>query len=120
MAQYFAELDKEKRVVRVIVLHDSVAPTEEKGVAFCVGLLGGGPWKQTYPSGGKRVFYAGAGATYEDVLDAFVPVGYVADVENRKLIPPPRKDINGNAVISVPVDVPLPEVDGGAVDPLMP
>jgi len=90
---HFAELDKENRVARVIVVSNLVCVRadylskikslsgkevaacewEDKsaGVAFCEKLYGG-RWVQTSYNGNIRRRYAGIGYTYDEGRDAFI------------------------------------------------
>jgi hypothetical protein len=76
---HFAEIDNNNRVIRVIVVNNSVLldangqESEALGQAFCNTLLGGGPWIQTSYNGSFRKNYAGTNYTYDAQLDAFVP-----------------------------------------------
>jgi hypothetical protein len=81
---HFAELDQNNIVLRVIVVGDDFAPTEEQGVAFCRQLYGQDTvWLQTsyntlgntHLLGGTpfRKNYAGIGFTYDAQKDAFIP-----------------------------------------------
>lgn len=75
---HFAELDSTNTVIRVVVVEtkdNSTADGVEKesiGQAFCERLFGG-RWVQTSYNGNIRKRYAGAGYTYNDSLDAFIP-----------------------------------------------
>jgi len=75
---HFAELDESNVVLRVIVVHNNElldadgVEQETLGQAFCTNLLGGN-WKQTSYNGKIRKNYAGAGYTYNPVLDEFNP-----------------------------------------------
>lgn len=72
-AATFAELDKSGNVLRVVVVTDDNAKTEEQGIAFLWGLYGvQTEWKQTSTDGSIRKNYAGPGFTYRADLDAFV------------------------------------------------
>lgn len=71
-AATFAELDRNGTVLRVVVVADDNAKTEDQGVAFLWGLYGVGTiWKQTDKA--MRKNYAGPGFTYREDLNAFVP-----------------------------------------------
>lgn len=72
---HFAELDKNKVVLRVIVVNNEDimkdgVEDEATGIAFCQNLLGG-DWKQTSYNNNFRKHYAGIGSIYDSVLDAF-------------------------------------------------
>ena len=74
---HFAELDDTNVVQRVIVvgnndlLDENGNESEQKGIDFCVNLLGG-IWKQTSYNATFRKNYAGAGYLYDPILDAFI------------------------------------------------
>lgn len=57
---YFAEVDRDGTVLRVIVADE----------AFCEEL--GGDWVETFPDGRARKNYAGRGHTYDAGRDAFI------------------------------------------------
>jgi hypothetical protein len=85
---YFAELDENNIVLRVIsvnnhmILDDDNIEQEHLGISFCQSLLGGN-WLQTSyntiantHAEGKQPFrknYAGIDFTYNQTLDAFIP-----------------------------------------------
>ena len=87
---YFAELDQNNIVQRVIAVGDWVTidesgvENEQRGIDFCKQLFGQDTiWKQTsyntvagQHTGGKTPFrknYAGIGYTYDQQRDAFIP-----------------------------------------------
>jgi hypothetical protein len=68
---HFAELDENDVVLRVIVVPDS---QEHRGQEFCAeDLQLGGIWVQTSYNTTIRKNYAGIGATFDRVRDAFIP-----------------------------------------------
>ena len=75
---HFAELDKDNKVINLIVvdnnelLDDNGVESENKGIDFCVNLFGG-KWVQTSYNATIRKHYAGIGFTYDAALDAFIP-----------------------------------------------
>jgi hypothetical protein len=75
---YFAELDENNIVLRVIVVGDSDATdengnaSEQKGIEFCQGLFGGN-WKQTFLPFTIRKNHATVGSVYDEAKDAFIP-----------------------------------------------
>jgi len=75
---HFAELDENKIVLQVIVVHnnelldDEGQENELKGVQFCNSLFGHNNWVQTSYNGNMRKQFAGTGFTYDDVNDVFV------------------------------------------------
>jgi len=81
---HFAKLDENNVVVKVIVVHNNHAPTEEAGAIFVNKLFKTDDvWKQTsyntrngvHILGGTpfRMNYAGIGDTYDAARDAFIP-----------------------------------------------
>ncbi len=83
----FAQLKNSSNntVVRVVVVHNNEAPTEEAGITFLKGLYGEDTiWKQTsyntvantHRLGGTpfRKNFAGTGFTYDESRDAFIPI----------------------------------------------
>ena len=76
---HFAELNGNNIVIRVIVVHNNElldengTESEQKGIDFCVNLLGG-VWVQTSYNASKRFKYAGIGDTYDATRDAFIPI----------------------------------------------
>ena len=68
---HFAEIDIANRVIRVIVVHDSL---EANGAEWCAEQYGG-RWMQTsYNANGnpaKRFNFAGVGYFYDEERDAF-------------------------------------------------
>ena len=76
---HFAELDENNIVTNIIVVHNNELldengnESEQKGIDFCVNLLGG-TWIQTSYNGTIRKNYAGAGMSYDSVRDAFIPL----------------------------------------------
>ena len=70
---YFAQLDKDNKVIDIQLVNDDTAVTEAAGVEFLTQLLGGnGWWKQTYIDGGSRKNYAGLGFIFDGARDAFI------------------------------------------------
>jgi hypothetical protein len=80
---HFAEIDENGIVLRVIVVANECAETEEAGQEFIVSIGLSGTWKQTsyntfgnqHSNGGTpfRKNYAGIGYTYDQSKDAFIP-----------------------------------------------
>ena len=75
---YFAELDKNNVVIRVIAISNENAPdpypeSESLGQQFIAGLGLGGRWMQTSYKSTFRKNFCGAGHTYDPVRDAFIP-----------------------------------------------
>jgi len=80
---HFAELDGDNKVIRVLVVADEDAPTEQAGIDYLNSTpITEGTWKQTsyntrvgiHLLGGTplRKNYAGIGWTYNEELDAFI------------------------------------------------
>jgi len=81
---HFAELNENNVVARVIVIHNNELidnegnESEQKGIDFCVNLLGGN-WIQTSYNGTIRKNYAGVGYIYDPVNDwFFAPQPYLS------------------------------------------
>jgi hypothetical protein len=74
---HFAELDKNNTVKQVIVVHNNELldengnESEQKGIDFCVNLLGGA-WIQTSYNANFRGNFAGIGSLYDPVNDVFI------------------------------------------------
>lgn len=75
---HFAELDNNNKVKRVLVIDNENIidnngnESEAVGKDFCL-QFGPGPWVQTSYNGKFRKNFAGVGATYDTVRDAFIP-----------------------------------------------
>ena len=76
---YFAQLDNNNVVVKVISVDDKViinpwTGDEEEilGRAHCKLCYGRGDYKQTFKDGSSRIRYAVVGGTYSEELDAFI------------------------------------------------
>lgn len=77
---HFAELDKDNKVLRVIVIsndetHDANGVENEAlGIAFCKKLFGDDTeWVQTSYNNSMRGNFAGIGDTYDAKTNEFVP-----------------------------------------------
>jgi hypothetical protein len=74
---HFAQLNETNTVTQVIVVHNNEIldengnESEQKGIDFCVNLLGGA-WIQTSYNGNIRGKYAAIGDLYDPVNDVFV------------------------------------------------
>jgi hypothetical protein len=67
---HFAEIDKNNKVLRVLVVDNS---QENRGQDFLADDLGlGGTWIQTSYNNNFRGKYAGIGDTYDPVQDIFI------------------------------------------------
>lgn len=98
---HFAQLDENNVVLQVIVvknsdiLDENGQESEAKGIAFCQSLCGADTrWAQTSYNGSFRKRYAGAGYTFDPVLNAFIkpkPSRYpswIIDSETADWVPP--------------------------------
>ena len=75
---YFAELDENNVVLRVLSVSDDDAPdpapdNEQQGIDFLAGLGLGSNWKQTSFNATCRKNYAGIGYIFDAARDAFIP-----------------------------------------------
>jgi len=79
----FAKLGTGNKVIRVNVLHNNVASTEQAGVEFLQNLYGSrDAWKQTFTDG-TRKNPASKNYTYDESRDAFIaPKPYASWVLN--------------------------------------
>lgn len=75
---YFAELDDNNVVLRVVAVPDDQEHRGEEFLAKDVGL--GGKWIQTSFNARIRKRFAGVGDTYDPIQDAFVPKKPEGDV----------------------------------------
>jgi hypothetical protein len=69
---HYAEIDQNNIVLRVIVVPNEVEPTEQAGIEYCQGLLGGN-WIKTSYNHTIRKNFAGIGFQYDPRRDAFIP-----------------------------------------------
>jgi len=71
---HFAKLGVGNIIIKVAVVSNDVATTEQAGVDFLNNLYGSRDvWKQTSYNGNIRKNYAGVGYTYDQTRDAFIP-----------------------------------------------
>jgi hypothetical protein len=73
---YFAKIKNEENglVMKVSVVDDAEASTEEAGIAHLKSLHGPDTiWVQTVQDGSIRKNYASVGYTYDSTRDAFIP-----------------------------------------------
>lgn len=94
---HFAELDKDNKVLRVIVIdnnstHDeNGVEIEALGVAYCKSLFGADTkWVQTSYNGSIRGVYAGVGMFYDSIKDEFVPDTTSDFIETEEVTPTPE------------------------------
>lgn len=89
---FFAELNSDNVVIRVVVIDDAEAPTEEAGIAWCNSFFGTDTWKQTWADGSRRINYADVGGKYDPIKDAFIPIqpypSWILDSDNKFWNPP--------------------------------
>lgn len=75
---HFAELDQDSKVLRIIVIANSVLlvdniENEEKGILFCKSLFGENTkWVQTSYNNSFRKEFASVGFTYDVIKDKFL------------------------------------------------
>ena len=67
---HWAELDKDNKVIRVLV-GDNNDPAGDEGYQWLIDNLGG-TWVQTSYNGNFRYNYAGVFYSYDEVADAFI------------------------------------------------
>ena len=68
---HFAEIDKENKVIRVLVC-DNNDPAGDEGYQWLIDNLGG-TWIKTSYNGKIRKNFAGIGFMYDPERDAFIP-----------------------------------------------
>lgn len=68
---HFAELDKENKVIRVILVSNENAPDEKTGIKYIKSLNIGGNWIQTSYNNNIRGKFAGIGDIYNSEQDVF-------------------------------------------------
>lgn len=66
---HVAELDKNNKVLRVIVVHNDYDANAEE---WASKWAGGGIWKKTSYNGTIRKNFASEGFTYDELRDAFI------------------------------------------------
>tara|TARA_R110000787_G_scaffold29600_1_gene80249 strand:+ start:1231 stop:1578 length:348 start_codon:yes stop_codon:yes gene_type:complete len=70
---HFAKLGVGNIIIKVAVVSNDIATTEQAGVDFLNNLYGSRDvWKQTSYNGNIRKNYAGIGYTYDRTRDAFI------------------------------------------------
>ena len=74
---HFAKLDDNNVVLAIHVVNNDVitidgVESEQAGIDFLTNLHGHSKWKQTSYNGSFRKRYAGAGAIYDETIDAFI------------------------------------------------
>ena len=104
---HFAQLDENKIVIRVIVVHNNELidgdgnENEFRGVQFCRSLYGDdNVWVQTSYNGNFRKNYAGAGFVYDEQRDAFIPQkpfnSWILNEDTCRWMPPVPHPNDGN------------------------
>ena len=70
---HFAELDGDKKVIRVCVVDNAHVPSDKHadGETWCANFWGG-TWKQTSYNNKFRKQFAGLGMTYDATKDKFI------------------------------------------------
>jgi hypothetical protein len=71
---HFAQIDENSIVVNVLVIPDSEESTGHEYLANDLGF--GGTWIQTSYNSKIRKHFAGIGMSYNETLDAFIPVKF--------------------------------------------
>ena len=69
--KYFAKLGLSSKVIKVHIVNDDIAPTEQDGIDFLKELHNYPFWVQTFKDG-KRKNYGGIGYTYDEDRDAYI------------------------------------------------
>lgn len=69
MMAHFAEIDKNNKVIQVLVTSND---EPDEGYQWLIDNLGG-TWIKTSYNGNIRKNFAGIGFTYDSVRDAFIP-----------------------------------------------
>lgn len=80
---HWAELDKNNKVIRVLVGDNNDAAGDE-GYQWLIDNLGG-TWVKTSYNAKIRYNYAGVGFTYDEIADAFIPPKPICDHQELKL-----------------------------------
>ena len=78
---YFAEIDNNKIVLRVLVVPDEQAHRGNDYLSNDLNL--GGRWEQTFDNGTVRKNYAGIGFSFDEERDAFIPIKPI-NIDNEK------------------------------------
>ena len=98
---HFAKIGVGNIVEKVEVVHNDIAKTEQAGVDFLNNLYKSRDvWKQTSYNNNFRKNYAGAGFTYDQTRDAFIPPkpfnSWLLDEETCQWQPPVSYPTDGN------------------------
>jgi len=81
---HFAKIGVGNKIIKVAVVSNNIATTEQAGVDFLNNLYGSKDvWKQTSYNGNIRKNYAAVGYTYDQTRDAFIaPKPYASWILN--------------------------------------
>ena len=73
---HFCKLGKGNKVLKVEVVSNDIATTEQAGINFLRNLYNdqNSQWFQTSYNGNIRKNYAGIGYSYDQTRDAFIPI----------------------------------------------
>jgi hypothetical protein len=69
----FSEIGPNNVVLRVVVIEDSNAKTQQEGINWCKEFFNGGEWVETWVDGGTRINYGSEGYVYDPINDWFLP-----------------------------------------------
>ena len=70
--KYFAKLNETNKVINVVCVNETDAPTEVEGIAFLTNLHNYEYWKESFKDGSQRKNGASKGYTYNPTKDAFI------------------------------------------------
>lgn len=76
---HFAEVDENNKVLRVLVVDNSLEDVGQEFLAITLGL--GGTWIQTSYNGNFRGKFAGIGDTYDPIADVFTAPEVINETE---------------------------------------
>lgn len=101
---HFALLDNTNKVIRVSVVDNSNAPTEESGILYLKKIHGENTvWKMTSYNSNFRKNFAGVGYFYDEIKDAFIPpkpyTSWVLNEETCQWEPPVAMPVNSNRYV---------------------
>ena len=70
---YFAKLGAGNKIIKIAVVSNDIATTEQAGIDFLNNLYNSRDvWKQTYIDGSQRKNYASVDGIYDQTRDAFI------------------------------------------------
>lgn len=94
---HWAEIDDDNVVLRVVACNNN-DPAGDEGYSWLIDNLGG-RWIQTSFSASFRKNFAGAGFTYDEARDAFIPPqlypSWTLDEDTCRWVPPIPRPTNG-------------------------